>query len=954
MAKPRRVVRRRPAKPISRGDGIINALKPANIIEALKPSNMKAYWTSHAGRQMALKIGGSIFLLLFLIFLFVAKDLPSPGKINSLIGAQTTRFYDRTEQTVLYEVHGDINRTVINFDQMPGNVKQATISVEDKDFYKHGAFSVFGILRAAFVDLFHRGSGLQGGSTITQQYVKKALLTDKQTFTRKVKELILSMEIEAFYSKDDILKLYLNEIPYGTQAYGIQAAAKTYFGKDAKDLSLPESALLAAIPRAPSYYTPYGDHTDDLIARQHLILDDMAQQGYITQAQADDAKKVDILAEIPKIPRTYANVTAPFFVKYVEAQLDDKYTPQVVDSGGLKVITSLDLTKQKEAEDAVAKNMKNVRSLGGSNAALVAADPKTGQVEAWVGGSDFSESQVDVANADRQPGSSFKPFVYSTLFSKKDGTTYGPGTTIYDVATDFGGGYKPHNYCLCNYGAISIRTAIGSSLNIPAVKALYMAGVEPSIKTAHDMGITTLNNDPGSYGLSLVLGSGEVKLADMVNGYSGFATGGNHFDPVAVLKITDAKGKVLEDNTKPATPKRVVDPQVAYELNSIMSDATARTLTFGPNFSPLIIPGKTTAVKTGTTENFRDAWTIGYTQSLVAGVWTGNNDGRSMSGSSGAVAAPIWHDFMVAATKDAPNEPFVRPSGIKDVTLDAETGRLANDKSKNKRTDIFADWYKATLPSDAKSAKIDKLSGKLATDCTPPLAIDTVFANDIHAEIPSSDPAYGRWEPPVEALAAKLGYQNGGTLPTDSDNVHHCDDVKPTVNVSATVNGPTIHIVASYTSGTFSANKLDISFDDQVISTQSPIASNPYSFDYTATSIGGHTIKAVVTDGGLYTADNSTNITVTDLNSSFKGVTPANGGTHNGALVTYAWTNFSGGSGPTTYQLYVDGAAVGGATGSTAKNNVPTTFGGHSWYVQAIQGGSGVATTTPNGYTNAP
>jgi membrane peptidoglycan carboxypeptidase len=671
----------------------------------------------------------------------------------------------------------------------------------------------------------------------------------------------------------------------------------------------------------------------------------MAEQKYITQQQADEAKKVDVLAEIPSVPRTYANVTAPFFVKYVEAQLDQKYGNQVVDSGGLKVITTIDLDKQKAAEEAVAKNMKNVNALGGTNAALVAEDPKTGQVKAWVGGSDFSKSQVDVANAQRQPGSSFKPFVYSTLFNKQD-VTYGPGTTIYDVTTDFGGGYTPHNYCLCNYGVVSVRQALGNSLNIPAVKVLYMAGIGPSIQTAHNLGISTLTDDPGHYGLSLVLGSGEVKLADMVAAYSGFATAGTHVPQQTVLKITDSKGKTLEDNSKPPTPKKVLDPQAVYELNSILSDNGARTLTFGANFSPLIIPGKTTAVKTGTTENFRDAWTIGYTQSTVGGVWTGNNDGHSMSGSSGAVAAPIWHDFMVAAIKDEPNQPFVQPAGIKNVTIDAITGRAATDKSKQTRSDIFAAWYKPTPATDAKSAKIDKLSNKLATPCTPPLAVDTIYSSAIQAEIAPTDSAFPRWNSAVQALAAKLGYQQGASLPTENDDRHSCSDSKPTVNLTVTGNGP-LHIKANYTSGTFTTSKLEFKFDDQVISTQSPIASNPYSFDYDAPSTGSHTITATVTDDGYYQAQDTSTVSVTHAGGeTISAITPTDGGHASPPSTTLKWTDLSNANNYIVY--YRNGAGAYTSTSTSANFKTISIIAGiYSWYVEAYGSGSSLIATSP-------
>lgn len=889
-SKPRRVKSTRaPKKGLKTPSNPGSANRWQRFLASFKPTNFKAYWLSRAGAIRAAKIAGVGALILFLLVLYVAKDLPSPSKINAKVSAQTTRFYDRTGNSVLYEVHGDVNRTVIDFSAMPANVKDATIAVEDKDFYHHGAFSSIGILRAAFVDIFHRGSGIQGGSTITQQYVKNALLTDNRSFARKAKELILSIEIEQLYKKDDILKLYLNEIPYGTQAYGIQAASKTYFGKNASDLTLPESAMLAAIPQAPSYYSPYGDHTDALISRQHLILDLMAQQHYITQDQADAAKQVNVLAEIPKIPRTFANVTAPYFVKYVESQLDNQLGNEEVDSGGLKVTTTLDLGKQTMAENAITDNMAGVRRFGGSNAALVAEDPKTGQVQAWAGGSDFSSSQVDVANALRQPGSSFKPFVYSTLFGTKGDITYGAGTTLYDVKTDFGAGYTPKNYCNCNYGVVSIRQALGNSLNIPAVKSLYLAGVGNSIKTAQSLGISTLSNNPDQYGLSLVLGSGEVKLSDMVAAYSGFATGGTHVNQVTVLKVTDAKDKTLVDNTKQPTPKRVLDPQVVYILNNILSDKNARTLSFGANYTPLIVPGKTAAVKTGTTENYRDAWTVGYTQSTTAGVWAGNNDGSDMTAEAADVSAPIWHDYMVAATKSEADQPFVQPAGIKQVTIDAITGRAVSPATKQTRTDIFASWYNAPTAANSKTVQVDKVSGKLATSCTPQSAVETVSSNAMQAELPTSDPSFARWNAGVQALAQKLGY-TGVAIPSDSDNVHNCNDAKPTINLTAPASGSSSPYVvgASWTSGTFQANKVDFYFDDQLISTQSVSGAGSYQFSYAPTSTGSHTYKAVVTDAGLYTSDSSQTV---NISPNITAITPSGAVSNSGGNAIFSWSS---------------------------------------------------------------
>jgi len=806
----------------------------------------------------------AIFVGFFsLVGLFYAKELPSPDKINSTINAQTTKLYDRTGTHVLEEIYGDKNRSLIAFDQMPAYCKDATISIEDKDFYKHGAFSVPGIARAFYYTVFKHNT--EGGSTITQQYVKNAFLSDTRTPARKIKELILSMEIETLYPKDDILKLYLNEIPYGSTAYGLEAAAKTYFAKDAQNLDLSQCALLAAMPQAPTYYSPYGQHTDALIARQQTILDKMAQQHYITDAQAAAAKQVDILAEIQ--PQNIdANVFAPHFDDYVRGQLEDEFGVKTVDEGGLKVITTLDYDKQNMAQTAVANNMASVRHYGGSNAALVAEDPTNGQVLAMVGSYNYSDptfGSYNVATALRQPGSSFKPITYSTLFKKN----YGPGSTFYDVKTDFGGGYTPANYTNRNYGVVSIRQAFASSLNVIAVKALYIAGIDNALQTARDLGITTLNAGADHYGLSLTLGSGEVQLTQLVNAYATFPQAGEHRNQISVLKVTDPTGKVLVDNTKPDQtnkPKQVLDPQIAYLISSIISDNAARCSlgTFTCN-NPLTLGDRPVAAKTGTTQDYRDAWTMGYTPYIVAGVWAGNDNNAPMTQAASIVSAPIWHDFMQAATANDPKTGFTRPPGIQTVTLDADTGKIPTDSTKHTRTDIFPSWYKPVSDSTIKSVKIDKVSGLLATSCTPPDAIDTKTSGAIQAEIPPTDVSFARWNPPVQALAASIGFSAGAAIPTTSDNVHSCSDTKPQVSLSvkpSSLTGSVFTLTATGISGTFPINNYVFNFDGNQITSG---ASNTATYTPPAGTSGQHTFSVTVFDAGLYRADSNTiNVTV--------------------------------------------------------------------------------------------
>ncbi|HUC87293.1 MAG TPA: transglycosylase domain-containing protein, partial [Candidatus Saccharimonadales bacterium] len=771
----------------------------------------------------------------------------------------------------------DKNRQIINYNQMPQNLKDATIAIEDKNFYHEGAFSGFGIIRAAFEDISHHGE-VEGGSTITQQYVKNALLdpTD-HTFTRKIKELILSLEIEQLYNKDDILKLYLNEIPYGSEAYGVEAACRTFFPSDqqgaptcAQNLTLSQSATLAAMENLPTYYSPYGDNIDELASRQNLVLDEMVKQKMISQKQADAADiplsttTTTQLVPILSLSTTPQVVTAtgpyPQFALYAEEYLEGKYGANTVQNGGLKVITTLDITKQNMMQQTVSddpQGIADVRRNGGSNVAMVTADPNTGQVLAMLGSYDPNADPFNVALASRQPGSSFKPFMYATLFSmNKNGCTtpsttycptYGPGSTLYDVKTDFGGGYVPKDYSGTFSGVQSIRTALGNSLNIPAVKGLYIAGIQNSINTAHALGITTLNDpDPeDTYGLSLVLGSGGVKLADMVNGYESFDNGGLHYAATPILKVTDPHNHVLEDNSKP-TAKRVLDPQVAYLINNILSDNQAREMEFGLN-SPLHIAGRTVAAKTGTTQEYNDAWTMGYSKTLVTGVWVGNNDDSPMDAEAVDIAAPIWHDYMagfydpvtkqqvpgiLAESGEPTTDTWTAPPGIQTLTLDAYTGGPVTSHTRLKRTDIFPSWY------------------KIPNRCT------------MTAEIPSTDPSYDNWETGVEPLAARYGYSSSPDSSCTAIGTA-AQSSQPSVQLSVTgADTDTLNITATVTSGSAPANQLTIYDNDQAIATPTINGSITYSFSYNPATNGSHVIKAVVSDSSGNTAQNEYTITV--------------------------------------------------------------------------------------------
>ncbi|MDD4271240.1 MAG: PBP1A family penicillin-binding protein [Patescibacteria group bacterium] len=711
-------------------------------------------------------------------FLWLTHDLPDPNRLIERQVPESTKIYDRTGQTILYEIHGDQKRTMISLKDVPENLKNATISIEDKDFYKHGGFSLWAIFRTIITDIFFGKTA--GGSTLTQQFVKNAVLTNEKTFTRKIKEIILAYRLEKKFSKDEILQMYFNEIPYGSTAYGVEAASQKYFGKSARDLNLAESAILAAIPQAPSRYSPYGPNKDTLLARQKYILDLMAKYGYITKDQAAEAKNTPLTFKAPS-----DNMMAPHFVMYIKELLADKYGEKTIEQGGLKIYTTLDLYKQKIAEEVISEKAPgNEKKYGATNAALISIDPKNGQVLAMVGSRDYFnddiDGQVNVALQSRQPGSSFKPIVYTASFIKG----YTPQTVLYDVVTNFSTDpakpYEPHNYDSKEHGPVTIKQALAGSLNIPAVKAIYLTGIDNVISLAQNLGYTTLN-DKNRFGLSLVLGGGEVKLLEHTNAFSAFAREGVKHPVAVILKVEDKDGKVLEEFKN--LDEKVLEPDIARQTNSILSDNSARAYIFGANNS-LTLGSRPVAAKTGTTNDYRDAWTIGYTPSLVTGVWVGNNDNTEMKrGADGSiVAAPIWHDYMNKVLGNTPieyfNAPENKPAGkpILDGVTDPET-----------------------------TVKIDKFSGLLANEFTPASAIIEKQFKQAHCILyyinkddprgpapanPKSDPQFNLWENAVLAWAKKQGIINS-PAPTEYDNIHR-PELNPVISIDSPKNNQTI------------------------------------------------------------------------------------------------------------------------------------------------------------------
>ncbi|MDP2741066.1 MAG: PBP1A family penicillin-binding protein [bacterium] len=633
----------------------------------------------------------SFLFLLFcvfviLLFFYYTYDLPRPEKFTENSFIQSTKIYDRTGKVLLYDIYGEEKREIVSFNKISDNLKNAILTSEDSRFYSHSGVDPEGIMRAILIDLKLQ-SASQGASTITQQLIRSVYLTRQKTLARKIREVVLSIEIERKYSKDQIFEWYLNKIPFGENNYGVEAASRTYFNKSSSDVSLAEAATLAAVIPAPSYYSPYGLHKNELLQKKDRILEKMESSGYITKEQLDQAKNEKI---------SFSGVTrpikAPHFIMYIKKYLEDKYEESFLKEKGLRVYTSLDWDLQSYVEETVKEADKTNAQFDANNAAVVVIDPRTGEILSLVGSKDYFqesyplgcdekigaeclfEPKFDVITMGRrQPGSSFKPFVYATAFKK--GLT--PDTILWDVKTEFNPScnpdgsqtsdqyglqcYNPQNYDGGYRGKISLRRSLAGSLNIPSVKVLYLAGMNETLQTAKDFGITTLN-EPDRYGLSLVLGGGEINPLELTSAYGVLATEGLKTPTVSILKIEDSEGNIIEENKKEST--KVLDTQIAREINSILSDNSARAPIFGQN-SVLYFEDYQVAAKTGTTQSFKDAWTFGYTPFVAVGVWVGNNNNYPINKKTGAgLAAPIWRKVMEKILASHPIENFTPPDGI--------------------------------------------------------------------------------------------------------------------------------------------------------------------------------------------------------------------------------------------------------------------------------------------------
>ncbi len=673
-------------------------------------------------------------------YFYVLKDIPTTATIGISQYPQSTNIYDRNGK-LLYTFFNNRNQTFVSLAKIPKNLQNATIAIEDKDFYKHGAIDLRGIGRAFISTVFKQQ--VQGGSTLTQQLVRSSLLTNEQTISRKVKEIILSFLVEAVYPKNKILEMYLNQVSYGGTAWGAQAASYVYFDKPVEKLDLAESAYLSGLPQAPSVYSPFGSHPEFGKERQLEVLKAMEDQGYITNAQRKKAA-----AEELKFSKIQNKILAPHFVFYIKDLLVQKYGARAVEQGGLNVTTTLDLEIQDMAQASVTAELDDLDNPTVTNGAALVTQPATGEILAMVGSRDYfnaaADGNVNVTISKRQPGSSIKPINYATGLA----IGYTASTPFVDMKTCFQNPGGQPAYCPANYdgkfhGVVQMRQSLANSLNIPAVKMLKLNTVESMVATASAMGITTFNDNPERYGLSLTLGGGEVYMTEMTQAFGVLANGGYLVPLQSILKVTDSKGKVLEEYKPPKSAifgKKVLDPGVAFIISDILKDNNARAQAFGTN-SPLKVGNYPVSVKTGTTNDYRDNWTIGYTPSYVVAVWVGNNDNRQMRGIVSGVtgAAPIWHDIMTQLLQGTKPEALPKPDNVFGTQVCTDTGQIApaegsegrcptrfeylirgkeNSKGKITREKVFIDKTTQDLAKQGQTDNVEEQEKTIVTDPT--------------------------------------------------------------------------------------------------------------------------------------------------------------------------------------------------------------------------------------------
>ncbi|MBI1856978.1 transglycosylase domain-containing protein [Candidatus Saccharibacteria bacterium] len=894
------------------------------FIYRLHPKRLYKYWFSREGAIMALKIAGigliAGFIMLIGLFAYFRKDLPNLRDISGKNIGGSISYYDRSGKTLLYEDYDAVKRIPVKDEEISKFIKDATVAIEDKDFFHHGGFDVRGITRAGFSNITGSGN-TQGGSTITQQLVKLTQnWTKDRSYTRKAKELILAIELERSYSKQEILVGYLNAAPYGSIDYGVEAASRDYFNKPAKDLTLDEATFLAAIPKSPGFYSPYNTDfvssggKDALVGRQHYILDLMEQQGKITKKERDNAKKIDTVATVkPRKPK-YAGIKAPYFVLTAKEELQDRLGAKSVKVGGWKIITTLDLDKQTIAEQQVAKGLTQVKRQGGDIATFVAEDVKTGQVVALVGGPDFTNQEYGENNYARDyqlpPGSSFKPYDYISLMENT--TNFGAGSVLYDTqgAVD---GYPCTNKalpekggnCIWNYdrrfiGPVTLRYAIGGSRNIPAVKAMVTAGINPTIGIAHklmttykdgqptdrgryrcykdgvDINRATVADEQQCYSSSAIGDGAYLRLDEHVHGYSTIARNGLNIPQTYILKIQDASGKTI-DEWKPSKGNQAVRPDSAYIVGDMISDPNASY--FPPGNKPqrynTSLGTWKFGVKTGTTNDSKDGWMMGFSTQYAAGVWVGyHNRQRAMTGSMENMTLPIWQGWMRAVHANIKPEERAKPSGVQTLPafiIRSHVGFGSIEPSPS--TDLYPSWYSQKKVTGKKQT-IDIVSDKLATDCTPARAKKEVTDTD------------------ASSFSGDRFAQNTANT-NQTDDIHKCEDTKPSLSnlvlnadgsISVTVSQGTHPISSDKYKGTvnFIVNgqviqSFNVTYDQQIVTLPA------------GTAPAGSSVSAEVIDSVLYDGQSPNSVTVAAATASPLVLSA----TRSGAEVTFTWTGSS-------------------------------------------------------------
>lgn len=899
------------------------------ILWRLNPKRMAKFWFSRDGFILGLKLFGIAVVCFFIftaaVFAYFRKDLPNLKDISGGNIGGSIRYYDKTGQVLLWEDYGAVKRIPVQYTDIPQNIKDATIAVEDREFYNHHGFNTKGIFRAGVNNAFGSGS-TQGGSTITQQLVKLTQdWTKDRTYKRKVKELILAVELERTYSKTEILTGYLNVAPYGGIEYGVEAASQNYFHKSAKDLTLDEATMLAAIPKSPTAYSPYsGEYFDkpELIARQHYILDVMVETGKITKLQAEAAKKVDTVAKVQPRLAKYDGIKAPYYVLAAKDQLLEKYVPNGNNGsgsakiGGWKVTTALDLNLQQIAEEQLVKGIAQVKRQRGDTAAFVAEDVRTGQVVAMVGGPDFSDSehagQVNFATRPIPPGSSFKPYDYTALIENTNNS--GAGSVLYDTQGPLEG-YpctnkarpKQGGNCLWDYdfrypGPLSIRYALGGSRNVPAVKAMLIAGVDKTIQTAQALGLKSgykcyepgkpigvKENETQCYSSSAIGDGAYLHLDEHVHAFASLSRNGVNIPETFILKIEDARGKTI-DEWKPSKGTQAVKAEAAYIIDDMLADPKASYFSNKPHR----YKGHAFSLKTGTTNDAKDGLLMGFSTYYAAGVWVGHHTGNvEMSGFMENMTQPIWQGWMDKVHDNLTPLERQKPAGLQ--TLPAYVVRShvgVGSVEPSPAQDLFPSWYKAKPKATSSKKTIDRVSNKLATDCTPARAKQEL--TDTDAESFSGD---------------RFAGGTTGVNTSQSDDIHKCDDIKPTVSLSLQpLGGGQYQLQGNAVAGThpLSSDKFKGSITFMINGQPIPGCPNGCSGEvdgagqvtltFTPTSSGTFDIVAIVVDSVLYDSTN----TLPGQNLSGSSPLSLLSANRNGnSSVTFTW---SGGNGP--YDVY--------------------------------------------------